>query len=111
MSIANFNFTYLILLLEKLHKEEKMTKDSNNLFDFDSKFYKQISGTAIGTKFVHPYVCIFMDHIEAEFLKTQDIKPLFWKRFIDDIFFIWAKCAENLEKLLESLNKFHPNLS
>ena len=57
----------------------------NNLFEFDSKFYKQISGTAIGTKFASPYACIFMDHIETEFLKTQDIKPWFRKRFIDDI--------------------------
>ena len=24
-----------------------------------------------------------------EFLKTQDVKPCFWKIFIDDIFFIW----------------------
>ena len=47
----------------------------NNLFEFDSKFYKQISGTAIGTKFAPPYACIFMDHIKTEFLKTQDIKP------------------------------------
>ena len=26
----------------------------NNLFDFDTKFYKQISGTVIGTKFALP---------------------------------------------------------
>ena len=58
----------------------------NILFEFDSKFYKKISGTAIGTKFVPPYACIFMDHIQTKFLKTQDIKPWFWKRFIDDIF-------------------------
>ena len=51
----------------------------NNLFEFDSKFYKQISGTAIGTKFA----CIFMDHIKMKFLKMQDIKLWFWKRFID----------------------------
>ena len=82
----------------------------NNLFEFDSKFYKQISGTAIGTKFAPPYACIFMDHIEMEFLKTQDIKPCFWKRFIDDIFFIWTESEESLEKFLEDLNKFHPNL-
>ena len=49
----------------------------NNLFGFDSNFYKQISGTAIGTKFSLPYACIFMDHIETELLKTQDIKPWF----------------------------------
>ena len=30
----------------------------NSLFKFDSKFYKQISGTAIGTKFV-PSVCLY----------------------------------------------------
>ena len=33
----------------------------NNLFEFNSKFYKQISGTAIGIKFARPYACIFMD--------------------------------------------------
>ena len=42
----------------------------NSLFEFDSKFYKQISGAAIGAKFASPYACIFMDHIETEFLKT-----------------------------------------
>ena len=58
----------------------------NNLFEFDSKFYKQISRTVIGTKFAPSYPCIFIDHIETEFLKTQDIKPWFWEKFVDDIF-------------------------
>ena len=43
------------------------------LFEFDSKFYKQISGTAIGTKFVPVYACIFTGYVETEFLKMQDI--------------------------------------
>ena len=81
----------------------------NNLFEFNSKFYKQISGTAIGTKFAPPYACIFMDYIETEFLKSQEIKPWLWKRFID-IFFIRTDTEENLDKFLEDLNKFHPNL-
>ena len=33
----------------------------NSYFQFDSKIKKQISGTAIGTKFALPYACIFMD--------------------------------------------------
>ena len=82
----------------------------NNLFEFDSKFYQQISGTAIGTKFAPPYACTFMDHIETEFLKMQEIKSWFWKRFIDDIFFMWTEGEESLEKFLEDLNKSHPNL-
>ena len=70
----------------------------NNLSEFDCKFYQQISGTAIGTKFAPPYACIFMDFIETEFLKTQAIKPWLWKRFIDDIFFIWTDSEESLNK-------------
>ena len=34
-----------------------------NLFEFDSKFYRQISGTTIGTKFAPPYDCIFIDNV------------------------------------------------
>ena len=41
----------------------------NNLFEFDCRFYQQISGTAIGTKFARPYACIFMD----EFLCSNGI--------------------------------------
>ena len=80
-----------------------------SLFELDSKFYKQISGTAIGTKFALTYACIIMDHIEMGFLKTQDIKPWFCKRFIDDIFFISTESKENLE-VLEDLNRFPRNL-
>ena len=72
----------------------------NNLFEFDCKFYQQISGTAIGTKFAPPCACIFVDHVEMEFLKTQAIKPWLWKRFIDDIYFIRTDSEENLNKFL-----------
>ena len=82
----------------------------NNSIEFNSKFHKQISGTAIGTKFAPPYAWIFMDYIETEFLKSQEIKPWLWKRFIDDIFFIWTDTEENLDTFLEDLNKFHFNL-
>ena len=82
----------------------------NNIFEFDCKFCQQISGTAIWTKFAPPYACIFMEYIEPEFLKTQAIKPWLWKRFIDDIIFIWTDSEENLNKFLKDLNEFHPNL-
>ena len=43
---------------------------SNNEFDF--KFHKQVSGTAIVMTFTPPCACTFMDCIETEFLKTQN---------------------------------------
>ena len=57
-----------------------------------------------------PYDCIFMDFIETEFLKTQSIKLSVWKRFIDDIFFIWTDIEKNLEKCLKELNRFYANI-
>ena len=82
----------------------------NNFFEFNSKFFQQISRTAIGTKFSPPYACIFMYYIETEFLKTQSIKPWVSKRFIDDAFFIWTDSEENLERFLKELNGFHSSI-
>ena len=46
-------------------------------------------GTAIGTKFSTPYACILMDEVETSFLETQEMKPLVWFLYIDDVFFIF----------------------
>ena len=58
----------------------------NNLFKFNNKVFQQISGIAIGTKFAPPYACIYMDRVEQDILETQELQPLLWLRFIDDIF-------------------------
>ena len=41
---------------------------------------------------LHPpaYACIYMGREETEFLKTQNVKPLLWLRYIEDIFLIWT---------------------
>lgn len=33
-----------------------------------------------------------------------------WKRFTDDIVVIWTGSEEKLDKFLEDINRFHPNL-
>ena len=48
----------------------------NNYFKFNGSIKQQLSVTAIGTKFAPPYVCIFMDKLETNFLKTQTLQPL-----------------------------------
>ena len=81
-----------------------------NLFEFNNKVFQQTSGTAIGTKFAPSYGCIYMDRVEQDFLKIQELKPLLWLRFIDDIFFICTHGKEELKKFMEKLNNFTPNL-
>ena len=79
----------------------------NNFFEFETKITQKISGTAIGTKFVPPHACLFMDKIENDFLDSEIVKPWLWLRYIDDILFIWT---EGEDKLLNCLKNFHPNL-
>ena len=55
-----------IILIKKVSTEDirKMVNFvlKNNLFEFNSKFYKQISETAVGTKCSPPCAYIFIDH-------------------------------------------------
>ena len=82
----------------------------NNYFEFNGQIKQQISGTAIGTKFAPPYACLFMDKIETAFLETQQLQPLVWFRYIDDIFFIWTHGEQELQTFLRSLNEFHTDI-
>ena len=84
---------------------------NNNVFEFNSKAYQQKSGTAIRTKFVPPYACIYMDEVEQKFLESQSKELLIWLRCIDDIFLIWTHGEQELERFLKELNNFNPNLS
>ena len=58
----------------------------NKYFQFNSNLKHQISGTAIGTKFVPSYACIYMGYIKNQFLKHEQNQPWIWFRHIDDIF-------------------------
>ena len=47
---------------------------------------------------------------QTDFLKTQDLQPFIWLRYIDDIFFIWTHGEAELKRFMEKLNQFLPNL-
>ena len=82
----------------------------NNIFEHNTSFYKQLRGTAIGTKMAPPYAIIFMGDLEEKLLKDCDKKPLAWWRYIDDIFMLWQHGEKELEKFLEFLNCYHPTI-
>ena len=63
------------------------------------KLKKQLLGTAIETKFAPTYASIFMDKLESDFLKSQELTPLLWYRYMGDVFFIWTYGEEKLVSL------------
>ena len=62
-----------------------------NSFQFNGKNYLQTHGTAMGTKMAVVFSNIFMNKVEMEILSQSLFKPLVWKRYIDDIFLLWAE--------------------
>ena len=75
----------------------------NNFFEFSGGIKQQKSGTVIGTKFAHPNACIFIDGVETEFFKSEELQPFLWLRYIDDIFFIWTHGEEKLTQFFNEV--------
>ena len=105
--------------MKGIHSPKVPTKDivrmeefvlKNTFTEFNGEFKQQKSGTAVGTKFAPPDSYIFLDEIETEFLKSQELKSFLWLRYINDIFFIWTHGEEKLTQFLNELNDFHSNL-
>ena len=69
----------------------------NKYFEFNGQIKQQISGTATGTKFAPPCVCLLMNKIETAFLENQELQPLAWFRYIDDIFLSGHTVSKNFE--------------
>ena len=85
---------------------------NGNIFDFNGKLYKQKIGTSMGTKVAPTYACIFMGWLEKKFLKEKwsGTMPHMWKRYIDDIFFLWHGSVEELESFINDLNQYHDHI-
>ena len=84
----------------------------NNIFEHNSETYKQVQGTAIGTKMAPSYAILFMDKLERDILRKCEYQPEIWWRYIDDVFFLWNHGEERLKKFVVSiLNSSHPAIS
>ena len=59
-----------------------------NSFQFNGKDYLQTHRTVMGTKMAAAFTNIFTAPTEKEVLRQSVNKPLTWKRFIDDVFFL-----------------------
>ena len=81
-----------------------------NSFQFNGKDYLQTHGTAMGTKMAVAFANIFMAKIEKEILGQSSIKPIFWKRFIDDVISAWDTSKNEIEEFLLKANNFHPTI-
>ena len=63
-----------------------------------------ILGTSMGTRMASPYGNLFMSKEERTIILTFLNLNYFWKRFIDDIFFIFLGSHSQLKSLMTFMN-------
>ena len=111
-------------ILQRPFSKEFILRDisivlKENTFKFDGKNYKQVQGTATGTKMAPTYATLVMGFLEkklyqrieekyGEATKTEFIKN--FKRFLDDCFIFWQKSRTELEILFNMLNNINPKI-
>ncbi|KAJ8039742.1 hypothetical protein HOLleu_13841 [Holothuria leucospilota] len=81
-----------------------------NVFEFNSEYFLQMSGTAIGTKMAPAYGNIFMSVFERDLLSGSCNQPYVWLRYIDDVFVIWTHGEAKLNEFLSYINSFNPSI-
>ena len=77
-----------------------------NSFQFNGKNYLQIHGTAMGKKMAIAFANIFMPDIETQIVSQSVVKPTVSKRYINDIFSLWATGKHDIERFIEQAKSY-----
>jgi len=83
---------------------------TKNYFQFVDQMYHQVQGTAMGTRMAPSYANLFMADLEEKLLAGYHIKPILWKRYIDDILIVWPGDQDSLRDFVRYLNNAHPTI-
>ena len=82
-----------------------------NDFIFNSKFYLQIKGCAMGTICAPSYANIFMSEFEEKHIYPLiKNKSAIYLRYIDDIFMVWTKPENELKHFINEINQKHQSI-
>lgn len=82
---------------------------TNNYFNFGALYYKQLNGTAMGTPAAVVFACLFLDEVEREVQSWLTFEPIFYKRFIDDLFGVFEN-REQAEEFILIFNNILPTI-
>lgn len=83
---------------------------NNNYIRFGDVIYRQKEGVAMGNRIAPVVAILFMNSIETSGITTAFMKPLIFKRYIDDCFGIWKGNYESLDRFLSHMNTLHPKI-
>lgn len=79
---------------------------SNNFFEYNSEVFRQIDGIAMGTNAAVSCANLYLDEFDRHFAPSCKL----YRRYIDDIFFVWTGSAQDLSSLTTAMNTFVPGI-
>ena len=82
----------------------------NNEFEFNGQYFRQISGTAMGTPFAVTYANIYMSFWTRKYWIQTPCQPDIHYRFIDDIWAWSSASSEDIQTFFTCLNTQHPHI-
>ena len=85
---------------------------SNNVFEFNTKYYTQTKGTAMGTSMAPAYANLYLNQKEQEWLKITKLKHniVLFKRYLDDIVIIYNNHDDSLQSLTKEIQEAYKPL-
>ena len=91
----------------------------NNTFTFNNRNFRQIKGTAMGSKMSPNYSTLTLGYLEQKLYQhlnhlwgqdtSNQIKHK-WKRYLDDCFIIWDLGEDKLNTFINIINNLNPHL-
>ena len=82
-----------------------------NDFEFNSKFYLQVHGTAMGKKWAGAYANIYLAEWERTVFPKCPKLPTVYLRYLDDIFGVWPHSKTDFADFMVILNNHHEAIS
>ena len=83
---------------------------TQNFVRFGSKYFRQRTGIAMGSRVAPPLAITFMHTLESVFLGSSRAQPSLYLRYIDDVFGVWQHGLPSLLEYFELLNSVHPSI-
>lgn len=85
----------------------------NNYFkDPENSWYHQIKGIAMGTSAAPSLANIYLHKLESKVIARSKVKPLFYKRYIDDLMMLWPATEEaELNNFLNLFTEIAPSIT
>ena len=80
-----------------------------NAFEFNSKFYLQISGCPMGLKSSPSLCCLVVNKLVQRIMNTEE-KVASFNIFMDDSILMWRGSMKELEEFIARMNELHPSL-